>query len=152
MVQPADKTGSQVKYIGEGFHVNLLRAQQILLVEVDADHWKSWVHQRLSTPLGQPGAMTLYSAPAQDHLSLAKHLTAERKVEEFIAGKGVVIRWEAVRRQNHWLDALYNACAAGSLCGVSLVNDLPPAPAAAAPEPKPPMQPRVDAGAWRAEI
>lgn len=35
------------KHIGGGFHINLLASQPVFLAEVDADHWKSWVHQRL---------------------------------------------------------------------------------------------------------
>jgi hypothetical protein len=66
----------------------------------------------------------------QDHLALAKHLTAEAKAEEFVAGKGVIVRWERLRRQNHYFDALYNACAAGHGCGVRLVDEVkaPPPP------------------------
>ena len=94
-----------------------------MLAEVNADHWKSWVHQRLETPLGQPGAMTLFQAPPHEHLSLAKHLTAERKVEEFMPGRGVVTRWERIRKNNHWFDALYNACAAGHASGVRLLEE-----------------------------
>jgi hypothetical protein len=30
---------------------------------------------------------------------------------------------EALHRQNHWFDALYNACAAGHGCGVRLVQE-----------------------------
>ena len=67
--------------------------------------------------------MTLFKVPAQEHLSLAKHLTAETKTEEFVAGKGVVTRWERLRKQNHWFDALYNACVAGHGCGVRLVEE-----------------------------
>lgn len=40
-----------------------------------------------------------------------------------MAGKGVVVRWERMRRQNHWFDALYNACAAGQALGVRLVQE-----------------------------
>jgi len=32
------------------------------------------------------------STPVQEHLTLVKHLTAERKTEEFIAGKGLVVK------------------------------------------------------------
>src|SRR6478736_6739591 len=71
--------------------------------------------------------MTHYKASPQEHLALAKHLTAEQKVEEFVAGKGIVVRWERKRRQNHWFDALYNACAAEHLCGARLVPE-PPRP------------------------
>src|SRR5205823_349351 len=97
-----------------GYHASWLPAEQLHLIEVNADHWKSWVHQRLATPLGKPGAMTLFHAGLQEHLALAKHLTAEAKVEEFIAGKGMVERWERVRRQNHWLDALYQRLCRGA--------------------------------------
>jgi len=82
------QTGSVVRLIGEGYQANWLPAEQLLLLEVDADHWKSWVHQRLATPLDQRGAMTLFHATAVEHLSLAKHLTAETRTEEFVAGKG----------------------------------------------------------------
>ena len=62
---------------------------------------------------------------------MAKHLTAEAKTEEFVKGKGVVVKWERLRKQNHWFDALYNACAAGHACGVQLVQEqLPEQPQA----------------------
>lgn len=70
--------------------------------------------------------MTLFQAPSHEHLSFAKHLTAERKTEEFIASKGVVTRWERIRRNNHWFDALYNACAAGHFVGVRLLDQPKP--------------------------
>jgi hypothetical protein len=54
-----------------------------------------------------------------------------------VAAKGgVVVKWERLRRQNHWIDALYNACAAGSGCGVRLVQEY-------AAEP-PPVQPAAE--------
>jgi phage terminase large subunit GpA-like protein len=119
-------TGSVVKHIGEGFHINLLEGSSTYLAEVDADHWKTWVHQRLATPIGQPGAMTLYAAQPSEHLSFAKHLTAETKTEEFVAGRGVVTKWERIRKQNHWFDALYNACALGHYGGVRLLPQVLP--------------------------
>ena len=118
------QNGAIVRHIGEGFHLSKLQTEKLHLAEVNADHWKSWVHQRLSTPLGTIGAMTFFQASPQEHLALAKHLTAEVKTEEFVAGKGVVEKWERIRRQNHWLDTLYNASAAGHLCGVRLVDDV----------------------------
>jgi phage terminase large subunit GpA-like protein len=123
-------TGSTVRFIGEGYHMNYLRAEKLRLVEIDADHWKSWVHQRMTSPQGKDGAMTLFEASPQTHLALAKHLTAEVKTEEFVAGKGVVVKWERLRRQNHWFDALYNASTAGYHCGARLVTTV------AAPKPR----------------
>jgi hypothetical protein len=47
-----------VKQLREGYHLNRLRSEKLLLTEDDANHGKTWVHQRLSTPLDQSGAMT----------------------------------------------------------------------------------------------
>lgn len=85
-------------------------------------------HRLIGTPTDQSGALTLFQAPPLEHLSLAKHLTAERRTEEFVAGKGVVTKWERVRRANHWFDTLYNACAAGHWCGVRLIAPDKPRP------------------------
>lgn len=128
------QTGSTVRHIGKGFHINWLPAEELHLVEIDADHWKTWVHQRLTTPLGSVGALSFYQAPLHEHLALAKHLTAERKIEEFVAGKGVVVKWERLRRRNHWFNALYNASAAAHFCGVRLVDE----PEEPPPPPPPP--------------
>ena len=124
--QGPTSTGSIVKKIGEGYHLSRLQNERILLCEIDADHWKTWVHLRLATPVDSPGAMRLFHANPEEHLSLARHLTAERKTEEFVAGRGIVVRWERIRKQNHWFDALYNACAAGHFAGVRLVEDTRP--------------------------
>ena len=70
------QAGSIVKAIGEAWHANWLPVEQLFLIEIDSDHWKTWVHQRLSTPIDKPGAMTLFQAHPHEHLSLARHLTA----------------------------------------------------------------------------
>ncbi len=109
------------------------------LVEINADLWKCHVHARLQTPAGQPGGLTLYSATPIEHLSFSKHLTAEKKVEEFIAGRGLVTRWEAINRNNHWLDALALACVAGHGVGVRIIEAAAPPPPPASP-PAPPRR------------
>jgi phage terminase large subunit GpA-like protein len=40
-----------------------------------------------------------------------------------VAGKGVVVKWERIRRTNEWLDALGYACAAASSAGVRLIDE-----------------------------
>jgi phage terminase large subunit GpA-like protein len=117
------RTGSVTKYVGRGFHVNRLPAERLYLAEVDADHWKTWVHQRLATPVGQSGALTLFDAPKFEHQDFCRQLTAEAKLDEFVPGRGVVVRWERVRRANHWFDALYNAAAAGYFAGARLLEE-----------------------------
>ena len=61
------------------------------------------------------------------------------------------VQWERRRKQNHWFDALYNACAAGHYCGVRLVEEIRPEPK---PKPKqapnPQREPYIDIERWRA--
>ncbi len=125
------RTGTEIKFIGEEYHIAWVPNERVFKVEVNSDHWKTWVHQRLSMPAGEPGALSLYHATNTEHVTFSKHMTAEKPIEEFKPGKGTVIKWVTASRANHYLDAIYNACAAGHLCGVRLIGT--PKPAAAKP-------------------
>ncbi len=119
-----------VVFLGKDLHISMLPDKGVFLVEVDANAWKSWAHERLVVPIGQPGALTLYKAPPRDHLDFAKQLTAEKQEETFIEGRGLVRTWTQIRSNNHWLDCLYLACAAASWCGLELLPQKPAAPPA----------------------
>jgi phage terminase large subunit GpA-like protein len=134
------RTGSIIQHVGHEYHAVWRPEDRCHVIEVNADYWKTWVHERLITPMDQPGALSLYySADDKEHLSLAKHWTSERQIEEFIAGEGIVRRWECVHRANHWFDCSMLAAAAGHLCGVRLVRppSPPPRPPRRDPEPGP---------------
>jgi len=124
-----------IVHIGTDWHVSMLPDKGIFLVEVDANAWKSWSHNRLTVPIGQPGALTLYKAPPRDHLDFARQVTAEKQEETFIEGRGLVRTWIQTRSNNHWLDCLYLASAAASFCGLRLLPEKrPPAPPPAKPK------------------
>jgi len=124
-------TGSIVKFLGEGFHIIYVKKARTFAIEVDADHWKSRLHERLAQPADQAGGIRFFfSTDRNEHRSLAKHFTAERQVEEFIPGRGTVTRWVRESRKNHWFDAGYNACAAAHLVGVRVVKTDRPTAAA----------------------
>jgi len=117
------RTTRAVRRIGTGWHLVRLDTPGAFHVLVDVDHWKTWTHARLATPADQPGALVFYSSLDQnEHTKLAKHLTAERQVTEYRAGKGHVTRWVQVSRQNHWLDCVAYAGAAGDWAGFRLVD------------------------------
>jgi hypothetical protein len=59
----------------------------------------------------------------------------------------VVVRWERLRRQNHWLDGLYKACAAGHVAGVRLVDETPK-PTAPRPAEPPPRDYPYESTPW----
>ena len=120
---------NSVKLIGDEYHIVFDAAALLFVVQINADAWKSWAHARLAQQLDTFGAMTVYKALPRDHLALAKQLTAEKRVEEFIAGKGPVTKWVRVHRNNHWFDTLYLACAAGHFAGYELLESTPGVPA-----------------------
>jgi len=47
-------------------------------------------------------------------------LSSERQIEEFIPERGTVRRWEKMKKDNHWFDAMYYATMASHFCGVRL--------------------------------
>lgn len=108
---------------GENYRVRRVRGKGVRAFTVLADPWKAWLHRRLTTEIGKSGAKTFFRpATPLEHRSFAKHLTAERQLEEFQPGKGWRIYWERVHRNNHWFDASYLSCVAGHVCGVRLLD------------------------------
>lgn len=128
-------TGTVVLQIGDHWHLAKPADARTSIVEIDVDHWKSRTHQMLHKPTGRPGALTLFHDEPNHHLTFAKHLVAERRTEEFVPTKGLVTRWQATSRNNHFLDAQTLSGAAANACNVRLVSP-------AAGQPRPPTQPR----------
>lgn len=119
------RISSDVRTIGDGYHETAVRSPgkaPLRRIDIDANHWKTQLQDRLCCPVATSGAITLHSATGFEHLQLARHLTAERRVEEWIAGRGNVVRWEAIRRDNHWLDAFSLATAAQHFCGARVTQ------------------------------
>jgi len=126
----------RVRLLGEEYHIVWFSNEKAWVCEVNADYWKSWGHRRLATPIfnpdgdPMPGAMTFYaSTDRNEHIKLSKHLTAEKEVEEFVQGRGLVRKWVRLSRSNHHLDNYYNCCAIGHCLGVRLIAAPPPPPA-----------------------
>jgi len=114
------KRSKTIRIIGEGYHIGW-RQGAVPLVEINSDYWKTWVHQRLNTAEDVPGALTLFHASPREHRGFVMQLTAEKRVEEMVPGRGEVVRWERIRRDNHYLDCAYVAAAAAHACGVRLL-------------------------------
>jgi phage terminase large subunit GpA-like protein len=116
-VSPTRRTGDVV-YVGNEYDIRRVRRNGqllpgVLLVHISVDSWKSQVHDRLSMPADEPGALTLWAAADPgEHDEYSAHITAERKVEKFLPGRGRVIVWERIDRNNHFLDAATSSVAA----------------------------------------
>lgn len=46
-------------------------------VESDTNHWKTFVHERLATAMGDRGCLSLFGRQPGPHRLFAEHLTAE---------------------------------------------------------------------------
>ncbi|HEY2882090.1 MAG TPA: terminase gpA endonuclease subunit [Pirellulales bacterium] len=109
------KLGSEIRYIGNNYHLAYSQRGRLLLAHVNADHWKSELHQRLAMPADSQLAIVLFEADAKQHTLFAEQLIAEKQIEKYVEGRGDSVVWERVNRDNHFLDSSYSAVAAGDL-------------------------------------
>jgi hypothetical protein len=100
----------------------------VWLVGMDTDFWKGWLHERLMTDMDKPASITLFGSERREHTAYAHHLVAEVETTEFVPEKGLKHYWKQKSPNNHWLDATYQACVAGSLHGIKLIAGASVAP------------------------
>ena len=110
-------------------HASFLAQQKQWLWLLDTDHWKQWVHERFMTPtfdednLLRRGSLSIFQpGPGRRHMTFAQHICAEELLTEFKVGKGTNEYWHVHNKNNHWLDALYNAAAAAGGHGIELLS------------------------------
>lgn len=106
--------------IGEHWFASL-QGKNGWLYNVDADHFKRFAQDGFRVAVGQPGSISLFGEDPLRHRQFAGHITSEEWVTEYRQGKGYISFWNKLPRDNHWLDALAGACAAGSICGVRVL-------------------------------
>jgi len=103
-----------VRYIGRGMHTSWQAAHAVHLVLLDSDAWRSEFQARLRLDPSAPGAIRLYSvADPVEHADWSNHVTADRLIDVFDAGRRVGVKWTQIRKANHWGDAGYYGTAAG---------------------------------------
>lgn len=120
--QPKQRNKS-IRAIGDRFFLSRNRSQRVWLVELDADHWKSWLHDRLAAPAGQRGALELFAGTEHTHRVFSRQLTAESWQLKLVPGVGMRKVWTNERSaQNHYFDAANYASVGGSLAGFSVVE------------------------------
>lgn len=100
--------------LGPGWRLGTIGGQRGAIF--DADFWKGYVSGRLTTAVGDPGALTFHEG---DHELLVEHLTAERPVTVTARGR-TVDQWQLLPgRENHLLDCLTMAAVGASISGVN---------------------------------
>jgi hypothetical protein len=112
-------TDNTAIYVGDEYHVGRHKTKNVWQVHINVDVWKYRVQESLVMPDENRVALFDVRMP-REHFSFSKHITSEQVVEEFVEGKGVVRRWEAKSRNNHWLDATGYAYVGADFGGVLL--------------------------------
>jgi phage terminase large subunit GpA-like protein len=130
------ETNKKVLWIGEECHIR--RSSQYeqffidsgiadppMFVMANSDEWKAFTRDGYETPIGQPGALTTFTATTHDEKKLllehGKQLLSESERMKVVPRRGSVIVFEnASRRPNHYGDCDYYSCVAGNICGVPI--------------------------------
>lgn len=96
-------------------------------VVFDAGRRKTFLWKRLTTPAGDPGALTLFGGDPARHRLFAEHIVSETGAK--VSGPyGELITWTLLpNRPNHWLDCLSGCCTAESMLGGRLATIAPAA-------------------------
>ena len=90
-------------------------------IAFDTNFWKSFVHERLASPIGDRGCLTLYGSRPYEHELYAEHMTAEFRVRTQGRGR-TVDEWKLRpdRSDNHWLDCTVGCAVLASSMGCAL--------------------------------
>lgn len=90
-------------------------------IAFDTNFWKSFVHERLASPIGERGSLTLYGSRPYEHELYAEHMTAEFRVRTQGRGR-TVDEWKLRpdRSDNHWLDCTVGCAVLASSMGCAL--------------------------------
>jgi len=89
----------------------------------DTNYWKSFIHARLATAMGDKGCLSLFGDSPERHRLLGEHLTAEYRVRTEGRGRSVD-EWKMrpQRGDNHWFDCLVGCAVAASMQGAVLLG------------------------------
>lgn len=92
-------------------------------VSIDVNYWKSFVHERLATPMGAQGCLALWGDDEKVHRLFSEHITSEYYVRT--SGRGRTVDEWKLRPEctdNHWFDCLVGCAVAASMLGVSRIG------------------------------
>ena len=88
-------------------------------IAVDVNYWKTWLHEAIATPAGDPGNFTLFGRKPKDHELLAEHIAGSESWIETSGYGRTLHEWKIrpTRPDNHWLDDLVGCAVGASMLG-----------------------------------
>ncbi len=113
--------------IGHHWWIPKVKSHRVLRhLEADVNYWKTFVHERLATAMGDTGCLSLWGRKALIHRMAAEHVTAEFRVRTEADGR-TVDEWKLPPHQpdNHLFDCLVGCAAGASYRGIVLPGTPP---------------------------
>lgn len=110
---------------GLNWRITAGRKQAGRHVLFDTNAWKSFVHARLTTAMGDKGSLSLFGGNSALHRMFADHVMSEKGYETESKSTGrKVVEWKQLPgRDNHWLDGLVGCHVAAAIQGASLFSE-----------------------------
>ncbi len=115
--KPNVKTQTSILlYVGNEYYIvrpkqGKTNWQGAQLVHVNADVWKTAVHDGFSVDAGETGSITLFEDNGSDRDTYKAQICGEKQVEKTYKERGKCMTWVAIGA-NHYLDTAYLATAA----------------------------------------
>lgn len=108
------------EHLGDYWILRSSQKQKLRYVRADVNYWKTFIRTRLRTPVGDPGALTVFGGGGvEGHALLFDHLSSEYSVRTS-GPHGSCQEWSATPgAENHWWDCLVGGAVAASMEGVS---------------------------------
>jgi len=108
-----------------GFHWRLTVSEsgRGRMVQFDPDAWKSFVFERLTTPIGPRGAMRFYGKNPYEHEMISEHCWSETSIPKTLRGS-TFDKWtqRPHRPDNHLWDCLIGCAVAASVEGITFAS------------------------------
>lgn len=99
------RRGGGIVQIGDHWYMSRHKEHRGWCMFIDVDHWKDAFHHHLALDTEAVGGLTLYAAPARDHMRITQAWAGEQRKEEWQPGKGMKVVWDRIKRNQHAFDA-----------------------------------------------
>jgi len=120
---PARKAAG--RRLGRNWFATRQASPRIWLYNVNADHFKEYVHTGFLLPrddgAARPGSLSVFGSDPIAHREYADQITAEILTTVYRGGKELTY-WDRRRKSNHYLDATALTVAASAILGMAQIS------------------------------
>lgn len=125
-----ERKRKEADLIGEAYRIGTIQTARRAIpgITFDTNHWKSFAADRLNTPQGARGSLSVFGDSPALHRMYGDHMASEFHVRMRNEKTGrAVDEWkETPARDNDWWDTIVGSCVAAHKLGSRLLDDVNP--------------------------